>query len=103
MTTLDIDQRPWYLYVVQCSDDSFYTGITTDLDRRVSEHNAGRGARYTASRCPVTVRACWRFPNQRAAMQAEITFKRQGRSGKVRAINKAGMYREGSWTLDKDQ
>jgi len=44
----------WYVYIVSCSDGTFYTGITTDLERRIGEHNAGRaGARYTRSRRPV--------------------------------------------------
>lgn len=44
----------WKVYMVRCADNTFYTGITTDLDRRISEHNGGRrGARYTRSRRPV--------------------------------------------------
>lgn len=44
----------WMVYMVRCSDNTFYTGITTDLDRRINEHNGGRrGARYTRSRRPV--------------------------------------------------
>lgn len=45
---------PWHVYIVSCSDGTFYTGITTDLERRIGEHNAGKaGARYTRSRRPV--------------------------------------------------
>lgn len=44
----------WYVYMVQCSDDSLYTGVTTDLDRRLEEHNHGpNAARYTRPRRPV--------------------------------------------------
>jgi len=47
-------QPPWYVYIVQCSDNTYYTGITTDLNRRRQEHNSLRkGARYTRSRQPV--------------------------------------------------
>ena len=45
---------PWYLYVVECSDGTLYTGITTDIDRRLDEHNgSSRGAKYTRPRRPV--------------------------------------------------
>jgi putative endonuclease len=47
---------PWFLYIVECSDGSLYTGITNDIERRVSQHNDGTGARYTRSRRPVRVR-----------------------------------------------
>jgi len=45
-----------YVYVVECSDDTLYTGYTTDVGRRIAEHNAGTGAKYTAGRRPVTLR-----------------------------------------------
>ena len=44
----------WIVYMLRCSDGSLYTGITTDLKRRVDEHNSGEGARYTSSRTPVS-------------------------------------------------
>src|SRR5689334_10236551 len=46
----------WFLYIVECRDGSLYTGITSDVERRVLEHNEGTGARYTRSRRPVRVR-----------------------------------------------
>ena len=47
----------WFVYIVRCADRSLYTGITTDLERRVAEHNSGlpAGARYTRVRRPVTL------------------------------------------------
>jgi len=45
----------WHVYMVQCIDGSLYTGIATDVNRRVAEHNAGQGARYTRGRGPVTL------------------------------------------------
>jgi putative endonuclease len=44
---------PWTVYLVRCRDGSLYTGVTTDPERRLAEHNAGRGAAYTRSRLPV--------------------------------------------------
>jgi len=53
-THTKIDTSPWYLYIVECSDGSLYTGITTDVDRRLDEHNgSSRGAKYTRARRPV--------------------------------------------------
>ena len=95
--------RPWFLYVVKCSSGTLYTGISTDVARRVREHNAGRGARYTASRRPVTLQASWRFPDRRSAMQAEIAFKHKSRSTKERAIRTAGEFREGRWAMADDE
>ncbi len=47
---------PWYVYLLRCADDTLYTGVTTDLERRVFEHNAGKaGAKYTRARRPVTL------------------------------------------------
>ncbi len=47
---------PWYVYLLRCADDTLYTGVTTDLKRRVAEHNAGKaGAKYTRARRPVVL------------------------------------------------
>jgi putative endonuclease len=89
--------RPWFLYVVLCADQTLYTGISTDVDRRVKQHNAGRGARYTSSRRPVTLQAVWRFPNHASALKAEMAFKKRGRPQKDRLIQAAKDYREGRW------
>jgi putative endonuclease len=89
--------RPWFLYVVRCADGTLYTGISTDVQRRVKQHNAGRGARYTASRRPVKLQAVWRFPSHQSALKAEIVFKRRGRPQKDRLVQAAGDYREGKW------
>ena len=43
----------WFVYIVRCADSSLYTGITTDLNRRVEQHNAATASRYTRSRLPV--------------------------------------------------
>lgn len=43
----------WYVYILKCSDDTYYTGITKDIKRRIKQHNSGDGARYTRGRTPV--------------------------------------------------
>ena len=47
--------HPWFLYILECQGGSFYTGITTDIERRLKTHNDGKGARFTRSRRPVKV------------------------------------------------
>lgn len=69
----------WYLYLLGCADGTTYTGITTDPHRRLSEHNAGRGARYTAQRRrrPVRLLGVWRFQDRADATRAEVRFKQR--------------------------
>ena len=71
--------KPWYLYLLACADGTTYTGITTDPPRRLREHNAGRGARYTAQqrRRPVRLLGVWRFADRATATRAEVRFKRR--------------------------
>ncbi|MGD1993869.1 MAG: NUDIX domain-containing protein [Anaerolineae bacterium] len=76
--------KPWFLYLLHCADGTLYTGVTTDLTRRVREHNAGRGARYTAGRRPVWPVGAWRFPDRSAAQQAEARLRRLSPAEKER-------------------
>jgi putative endonuclease len=50
---MTVSETNWYLYILQCNDNSFYTGVTKDLRSRVERHNLGQGAKYTRSRRPV--------------------------------------------------
>ena len=63
--------KPWYLYVVLCSDSTLYTGITTDIKRRINEHNTGRGAKYTRGRGPVVLLHLRQYKNRSDASKAE--------------------------------
>ena len=74
------------VYVVECADGSFYTGYTTDVQRRVAEHNAGEGAKYTRGRTPVELRHVERFDSQSAAMSREYEIKQLTRTEKERLI-----------------
>ena len=71
--------RPWYLYLLDCADGTTYTGITTDPDRRLKEHNTGRAARYTTQkkRRPVHFLGVWCFPDRASATRAEVRFKQR--------------------------
>jgi putative endonuclease len=67
----------WYIYIVRCSDNSLYTGVTKNIDRRVAEHNTSDklGARYTQSRRPVTLVYEEASESRSAASKREIEIK----------------------------
>lgn len=71
-----------YVYIVECTDGSLYTGYTTDVARRVREHNTGNGAKYTAGRRPVTLRYVEYHPSQSEAMRREHEIKSLTRAEK---------------------
>ena len=81
-----METSAWFLYTLRCADETLYTGVTTDLTRRVAEHNAGRGARYTAGRHPVRLVAAWGFPDRGAAQRAEARFRRLSRAQKLALV-----------------
>ncbi|MGD0319904.1 MAG: GIY-YIG nuclease family protein [Nitrososphaerales archaeon] len=72
-----------FVYVLQCSDGTLYTGYTTDVDRRLRQHNAGKGAKYTRSRAPVRLAFKERFRRRSDALRREFQIKRMSRSSKL--------------------
>ena len=83
----------WTLYVLRCADDTLYTGITTDPERRLREHNeTARGARYTRARRPVRMVASWPFPDRSSASKAEWAFKQLSRDEKLRRISADSLF-----------
>ena len=75
-----------YVYVLECADGSLYTGYTTDVERRVAEHNAGDGAKYTRGRTPVEVIHVETFDTKSAAMSREYEVKQLSRAAKERLV-----------------
>jgi len=69
--------------MVRCSDASLYTGWTNNLDKRVESHNAGKGAKYTRARRPVTLLANWRFATSSEARSFEAKCKSLRRAEKL--------------------
>jgi len=65
----------WFLYLLECSDGSVYTGIATDVQARFDKHVSGEGARYTRSRKPVRVLASFELANRSSASRAEYWVK----------------------------
>ena len=76
----------WRVYIIECSDGSLYTGITNDLDRRITAHNDGRGAKYTKSRRPVRLRYSEPAADRKNASQREYAIKSLRKAEKMRLI-----------------
>ncbi len=65
----------WDLYIIECADKTYYTGITTNIDRRIAQHNAGTGAKYTKGRTPVSLVYTESFKDRSQASKRELEIK----------------------------
>ncbi len=79
----------YWVYILECSNGSFYTGYTHNLEKRYQEHCEGKGAKYTKSFKPVKIAQTWQFESQSLAMKAEALIKRLKRSDKLKLIQGA--------------
>ena len=70
------EKSDWYVYILRCTDNTLYTGITNDIKRRVDEHNRGVGAKYTRGRAPVELVFVETLPDRSAALRRELAIKR---------------------------
>ena len=77
-----------YCYIVECVDGTYYTGWTTDPERRVKTHNAGRGAKYTRMRRPVKLVYLEEQPDRTAAMKRERAIKALSREKKMKLMQR---------------
>lgn len=78
----DENNGPCYCYIVECADGTYYTGWTTDVDRRIGEHNAGRGAFYTKWRRPVELIYVEELSDRSTAMRREYEIKQMSHQQK---------------------
>jgi putative endonuclease len=78
---------PHFVYVLRCADDTLYTGYTTDVERRVAEHDAGDGAAYTRGRTPVDLVHVESYETRSAAMSREHEIKSLTRAAKERLLD----------------
>ena len=82
----------WYVYMMRCADDSLYTGITTDIERRLQEHNGtGKGAKYTKARRPVNLVYQEQVPDRSAALIKEHALRQLQRSEKLKLAMNQGV------------
>ena len=72
----------FFCYMVECADGTFYTGWSTDPERRVKVHNAGRGAKYTRMRRPVKLIYLEELPDKSSALKRERAIKKLSRKRK---------------------
>ena len=80
----------YYVYILRCADETLYTGITVDVERRIIEHNTlPSGAKYTRARRPVQLVYVASFENRSDASKEEIRIKKLPREGKVALIKKS--------------
>ncbi len=79
---------PWFTYIIRCSDETLYTGVTTDLTRRLTEHNSPKGgARYTRTRQPVQLVFAENMASRSLACRREYAIKQLSAAAKKRLIN----------------
>lgn len=76
----------WTLYILKCSDDSYYTGITNNLEKRVTDHEGGKGAKYTRGRGPFKIIHTESLENRSEATKREIEVKKLNRADKEKLI-----------------
>ena len=77
----------WYVYILECADSTYYTGITTDVARRISEHEAGSGAKYTKGRGPLSLLYQEECENRSFASKREIEIKSLSKAEKLRLVS----------------
>lgn len=75
-----------FIYMVRCKDNSLYTGWTTNIERRVKEHNSGKGAKYTRARLPVKLVYYEKFKNKKEATKREYMIKKFSKLKKERFV-----------------
>lgn len=79
----------WYLYILRCGDGSLYTGITTDVPRRLEVHRQGKGAKYTRGRSPLTLCYQEECGTHSEALKRELAVKALTRAEKEALIQSA--------------
>jgi len=83
-----VSQSPdWIVYVLQCADETLYTGITNDLDRRMEEHECGSGAKYTRGRAPFKLLHTEACPTRSQALKREAEIKSLDRVAKIKLVS----------------
>ena len=78
--------KMWEVYILKCGDDTLYTGITTDLRRRIEQHESGKGAKYTRGRGPLKVVERLTGLDKSTALQVELLIKKCPKNMKVYAL-----------------
>lgn len=86
-----MDEGNWWVYILRCADGTLYTGSTTDVARRLSQHNVGRGAKYTRARRPAELVYRELCGSRSAALRREAAIKGLSRAEKLALIARSGL------------
>jgi putative endonuclease len=86
--SLNSDAKSWFVYIVRCSDNSLYTGIAIDVEARITQHNNGKGAKYTRSRRPVELVHSEKLSDKGDALRREIQIKKMSPKQKRNLVSK---------------
>ena len=78
--------KGWVVYIVRCIDDTLYTGITNNLEKRLTAHNRGMGAKYTCSRRPVVLSTVSNSMSRTDAMRLELVIKKLAKGKKIATL-----------------
>lgn len=80
-------EKKWYVYMVECADGTLYSGVTTDVERRIKEHNdSPKGAKYTRAKRPVVLVYTERCENRSGATKREYALKQLSREEKLKLV-----------------
>lgn len=82
------ETQDWFVYIVQCNDKTYYTGITNNLEKRIKNHNLGTASKYTRVRLPVKLVYTENQPNRSEASKREYQLKQLSRIQKEKLIDK---------------
>lgn len=80
-------KKSWCVYILKCSDDSLYTGITNDINKRIESHNNGTGAKYTRGRGPVVLMTVKNVSSKSEALKLEYRVKKQPKKNKIKYLD----------------
>ena len=86
-----MENKKYYIYVLLCSDQTLYTGYTTDVAKRFATHCQGKGAKYTRIRRPLELLYFEEFSEKSAALKAEYAFKQRSRAQKIAYLQAHGV------------
>jgi putative endonuclease len=76
----------WFVYIIRCADQTLYTGISDNLEKRIANHNAGKGAKYTRGRTPVKLAYQEKHPDRSTASKREAELKKLTKQKKLKLI-----------------
>ena len=81
-----LSKKSWYVYILKCADDTYYTGITSNINRRIKEHGTNKGAKYTKQRGPFRLVYKASFLNRSSASKEEYRIKSLSLKNKIKLI-----------------